>query len=166
MYLEMAEKVDKEMVERWKDDAEGMLTFVGFRSIPHSFEYNAGIVDWVVLSCRCGAARNVYPGHSTELAGHVGFVCCAYRSAALAIQRNSARSHPAIFSTYMVRLGQRALVDEPLYRSYLRTVGDLATTMGTSLSQGRLPTAKSSQASTHSRILFGGSREVARSVGG
>jgi len=173
MYLEKAEKQDREMVESWRRDADGILVFVGLCVISRTFTYNAVIVDWVVLSCRWGPAHNVCPGHSPELAGNLGLLSCTHLSAALTIERNSSycpldpvRSHPAIFSTYMVRLGQRTLVLEPLYQSYLRPGGEHATTMGTSLSQARLPTAKPSQASTHSHILFWGSRVVARSMDG
>jgi Family of unknown function (DUF6535) len=173
MYLERAEEEDRKMVESWKGDADGMLVFVRFCPIFRTFAYNAGIVDWFIFRCCCRTARNICPGHSAELAGHLSFLSRTYLSAALGIERNTShyplvpvRSHPAIFSTYIISLGQRVLVLEPLYQPYLRAVVDLASTMGTSLSQGRLPTAKPSQASTNSRILFGGCGEVARSIYG
>jgi hypothetical protein len=40
MYLKRASDEDKEMVESWKEDANGMLTFVRLQDISHYFAYN------------------------------------------------------------------------------------------------------------------------------
>jgi hypothetical protein len=40
MYLNRASDEDKEMVESWKEDANGMLTFVRLQTTPHISAYN------------------------------------------------------------------------------------------------------------------------------
>jgi hypothetical protein len=40
MYLSMVYHKDNEMVKSWKEDANGMLTFVRLQNISHSFAFN------------------------------------------------------------------------------------------------------------------------------
>jgi hypothetical protein len=70
MYLDRANAEDKEMVESWKGDAEGMLLFVSLQITSHTSAYDLEIIDWSILCCSRGIARIVCPEYSAGLAGH------------------------------------------------------------------------------------------------
>ena len=76
MYLEMAEEEDKKLAERWQANADGILIFVGLSPSNKVLHINSRIKDWFILSC-CGVVDlSVYPGHSTELTGHLQLLPC------------------------------------------------------------------------------------------
>jgi hypothetical protein len=74
MYLDRAMDEDKKMAEGWKDDAEGLLVFVGLRATSHSFAHNLESVEWFILGCRCSIARSDPPRYSAEFAGRVSLL--------------------------------------------------------------------------------------------
>ena len=81
MYLDRVIEEDRKMVESWKGDAEGMLTFVGLHTTSHTSTYNLEIVDWSLLCRGRSIACGVYPGYPAELAGHLSFLSRTYLSA-------------------------------------------------------------------------------------
>jgi hypothetical protein len=174
MYLDRAKDEDKKMVEGWKDDAEGLLVFVGPCTTSYSFSHNLESVDWFILGCRCSIARSNPPRYSAEFAGRLNLLLGTNLSATGFpiewIQNfhpvESVRSLPAIHPPYSSRMGQRALVPEPGYQSYLRPIGNVATAVGASLSNCCPPTVPAPQASTYSCILCARRRKLARSVDG
>lgn len=128
-------------MESWKGDAEGMLTFVGLQTTSHTSAYNLEIVDWSLLCRGRSIACSVRPGYSAELAGHLSFLSRTYLSAIFYPAEwvttfhsfKLVRPHQAFFSAYIERLGKRTLVFESCHQSVLRPIGDIATTVGTSL---------------------------------
>jgi hypothetical protein len=128
MYLNRAKEVDKNMAQSWKGDADGMLVFVSPHSIHHAFAYNLENVDWFILCCRCGIARGHHPGYSAKLTGHIGLLSRKHLSATKWDPGSHlAQSLSVIHPSYFGPLGQRALVYEPGYQSYLRRPSDVAT---------------------------------------
>ena len=54
MYLEMASEEDKKMAESWKDDADGILSFVCRYHLTQTFIHaNSLLVDRSILCCCC-----------------------------------------------------------------------------------------------------------------
>jgi hypothetical protein len=81
MYLDRVIEDDKRMVDSWKGDAEGMLTFVGLQTAFHTAAHNLEIVDWSLLCRSRSIACSVYPGYSAEPAGDLSFLSRTYLSA-------------------------------------------------------------------------------------
>ena len=172
MYLNRASDEDKEMVESWKEDANGMLTFVRFQTTPHPSAYNLRIIDRSILCCGRSIACSVRPESSAEPAGHLKFLSrTSLSSRVSAIEWVPTfhpveldRPHRAIHTAFLERLGQRALVLESGHESDLRPTVDIVTAMGASISKGRLPTLQPLQESTHSCVLQERCREAAISL--
>jgi hypothetical protein len=109
MYLDRVIEEDRRMVESWKGDAEGMLTFVGLQTTSHTSAYNLEIVDWSLLCRGRSIASSVYPGYSAELAGHLSLLSRTYLSAIFYPAEwvptfhsfELVRPHPAFFSAYI-----------------------------------------------------------------
>jgi hypothetical protein len=90
MYLDRAEDEDTKMAEGWKDDAEGLLVFVGPCTTSYSFSHNLESIDWFILGCRCSIARSNPPRYSAEFAGRLG-VLLGTNLSATAFQSNGTR---------------------------------------------------------------------------
>jgi hypothetical protein len=141
MYLDKVVEVDKKMVESWKEDTEGMLTFVGLQTTSHTSAYNLEIVDWSLLCRSRSIACSVYPRYSAEPPEHLSILSRTYLSAIFYPAEwlptfhsfNLARPHRALFSAFVERLGKRTLDFESCHQSVLRPVGDIDTAVGTSL---------------------------------
>jgi hypothetical protein len=141
MYLDRVIEDDRRMVESWKGDSEGILTFVGLQTTSHTSAYNLEIVDWSLLCRGCSIACSVYPGHSAELAGHLSFLSRTYLSAIFYPAEwvptfhsfKVVRPHRAFFCAYIECLGKRTLVFESCPQSVLRPISDIDTAVGTSL---------------------------------
>ena len=130
-----------------------------FALTSNASKYNKENVDRSILRCRCRIARGDRPGYSAKPAGHNSLLSRKYLSATEWHPGSLfAQSCSAIQPAYLGRLGQRPLVHEPGYQSYLRRIGDVATAVVASVSKGGLPTVQPSQASPYSRILFERSR--------
>ena len=161
MYLDRAIEEDTNMVESWKGDADGMLVFVRLQTTSHTSSYNLETVDRSILCRGCSITRIVRPEYSAELAGCFIFLSRAYLSATFYPTKWIPTSHPVelvrpyptVYTTYVGRLGQRALVHEPCRQSDLRPIGNIVTAVGASLSEGCLPTLQSPQTSTYSCLL-------------
>ena len=157
MYLNRANDEDKEMVESWKEDANGMLTFVRRQNISHSFAYNVWIIDWSILCRGRGIARVVRPKSFAEPTNNHKFLSRTY----LSTTEWDTAFHPvelirpqsAIHDAWIGRLGQRALVLESGHEPDLRSLVHLTATVGASLSKGGLPTLQPPQASAYSCVL-------------
>jgi hypothetical protein len=129
------------MVESWKEDTGGMLTFVGLQTTSHTSAYNLEILDWSLLCRGRNIACSVCPGYSAELAGRLSFLSRTYLSAIFYPVEwvptfhsfNLVRPHRALFSASIERLGKRTLVLESCHHSVLRSISDIDTAVGTSL---------------------------------
>ena len=172
MYLNRASDEDKEMVESWKEDANGMLTFVRLQTTPHTSAYNLRIVDGSILCCGRCIARSVRPKSSAEPASHFKLLSRTSLSGRISATEWIQTSHPveldrphrAIHTAFLERLGQRALVLESGHESDLRPTVDFATAVGASISKGRLSTLQPLQESTYSCVLQERCREAAISM--
>ena len=141
MYLDRVIEEDRRMVESWKGDADGMLTFVGLQTTSYTSAYNLQILDWSLLCRGRSIACGVYPGYSAELAGHLSFLSRTYLSAVFYPAEwvpafhsfHLDRPHPTFFSAYIECVGKRTLVFEPRHQSLLRPISDIAAAVGTSL---------------------------------
>jgi hypothetical protein len=126
-------------VKGWKEDADGMLTFVGLQTASRTSAYNLEFVDWSLLCRGRSIAFNLYPGYSAELTGHLSFLSRTNLSAIFHPAEwvptfhsfKLVRPHQAFFSFYIERLGKRTLVFESRHQSVLRPIGDIATAVGT-----------------------------------
>jgi hypothetical protein len=126
---------DKEMVESWKGDADGMLVFVRLYTTSHNSAYkNLEIVGWSILSCGRNVACSVYPGHPAKHARHLSFLSRKSLPIFHPVEFVQVQPHRTIHSAYIEYLGQRALVLESGHQSDLRSIGDIDTTMGAALS--------------------------------
>ena len=118
MYLDRVNERDRMMVESWKGDAEGILTFVCLQTASHTSAYNLEILDWSILCRGRSIACGVCPGYSAELAGHLSFLSRTYLSTIFYPAEwvptfhpfKLVRPHRAFFSAYIGCLGQRTLV--------------------------------------------------------
>lgn len=142
MYLGKAEEEDRNLVESWRGDADGMLIFVSLCAASYVFAYDIDIVDRLVLCCCCAVACGIHPRTSAELAGHVSLLPCTYLSAIFSVEWISGRHpidpvrpHRTIHPTYIRNLDQLLLVLELGDEFYLRPDGDVNTAVGASLSK-------------------------------
>ena len=118
MYLNKVIEEDRRMVESWKGDADGMLTFVRVHTASHNFAYNLEIVDWSLLCCGRGFTLIILPNYSAQLAGHIIILSRTTLSAIINPAEWIPTSHPvnlvrpsrAIRSAYIRCLGQWAMV--------------------------------------------------------
>jgi hypothetical protein len=141
MYLDRVIKDDRRMVESWKGDADGMLTFVGVQITSHTSAYNLEIVDWSLLCCGRRITLIIRPNYSAQPAGHLIILSRTYLSTIIYPAEWISTSHPvklgrpsrAIRSAYIRSLGQWALVLKSRPQSDLRPIGDIDTAMGASL---------------------------------
>jgi hypothetical protein len=149
MYLDRAIAEDKKMVESWKGDAEGMLVFVRLRiTLPPILVYNIEIVDWSLLCCGRRITRIIRPNYAAQPTGHLVVLSRTYLSAIVYPTEWISTSHPlelerpyrAIRSAFIIRLGQRALVLKSRHQFDVWPIGNIVTTVGTALSNARLPT--------------------------
>ena len=118
MYLDRVIEEDRRMVESWKGDADGILTFVGVHTASHNSAYNLEIVDWSLLCCSRGFTRIIRPKYSAQLAGYIIILSRTTLSAIInpaewiptSHSVNLVRPSRTIRSAYIRCLGQWALV--------------------------------------------------------
>jgi hypothetical protein len=78
MYLDKAIAGDKKMVEGWKVDADGMLTFVSLWTTSSTSAYDVEIVDWSILCCGRHISFSVYPEYSAKHARYLSVLSRKY----------------------------------------------------------------------------------------
>ena len=61
MYSKVADEEDKEMVERWKQDADGIILFVSYRVRILILCIIWKTIDWFILCCRRCAPFRISP---------------------------------------------------------------------------------------------------------
>ena len=118
MYINKVIEEDRRMVESWKGDADGMLTFVSVQTTSHNSAYNLEIVGWSLLCCGRGFTLIILPDYSAQLAGHIIVLSRTTLSTFINPAEWIPTSHPvnlvgpsqAIRPTYIGCLGQWALV--------------------------------------------------------
>ncbi len=79
MYLEMAAEEDRQRVENWKADADGMLIFVRLFS-NSMLRTDSIVIDRFIFCCCCIIGLGVDSGPSTESTGHLQLLSRKYLS--------------------------------------------------------------------------------------
>ena len=174
IYSKAADEEDNKMVERWQKDAEGILIFVSRRfAICLFFYINWNVIDWSILCCSCCSTCCHRPGRETKQSGYLGILPWQHLSGSRRPECNTpihsftARQTTPILSFEIRHLGEYSLVLELGDGCQLCFVGDIATSMGTSISpSGPACPVQSRKASANARILCRGRRQDAHSVGG
>ena len=140
MYLETADIEDREETERWKDECDVLLVFVGtlinlLSNTTLMFMLNN--VDWPFLRGPRGSSHHFYYGPSVK---STTILDGLYRKCSVFTcqhQHNSTHRSPSttrltqLFSSCIFNMGQRTLVVELGYQSYQRPAGGLYPPMGT-----------------------------------
>ena len=174
IYSKAAEDEDNKMVERWQKDADGILIFVSPPSCRHAsiIAYNWNVIDWSILCrSRCPSCRDS-PGSEAKQSGYLRILPWQHLSGSCRPERNSLihsfpyRQATLVLSFEICRLGEFSLVLEPGHEPQLRFVGDIVTSMGTSVSPSvsAFP-VQSGKASTNACILCRGRGQYAYSLG-
>ena len=120
MYCDAAEEEDKEMVERWQKDAEGILIFVS----PHIGIHAALSINWKTIDRSILCRRRGTPGcdrrrSETKQSGYFCILSWEYLRVSRRPERNTCfRSLPcrptaSVLSSEICRLGEFTLVLEP-----------------------------------------------------
>jgi hypothetical protein len=120
MYVERAEKEDKELADRWQKDADGILIFVSIHVSPHKLTIVTSIiiVDRFILCRSCGIRCSFDPGFEAK---STGYLCILSREHLSTTRRPEHISciHPCqsssttpILSTDICSLGQLIMVPE------------------------------------------------------
>ena len=141
IYTKAADDEDNKMVERWQKDADGILIFVSPRiGIRLSLLINWNIIDrFILCRSRCTPRRDS-PGPQAEQSGYLRILPWQHLPGSCRPERNplinssSFRQTALILSFEIFRLGEFSLVLELGHEPQLCFVGDILTSMGTSLS--------------------------------
>ena len=162
MYLEGADIVDKEETERWGNECDVLLVFVGTLinllsdATPMLMLNN---VDWYFLRGSRGSSFHFYHRPSVKSTAILNGL---YRKCSVfARQRhyNSAHHSPSTAqltqfpSPGTFNMGQRTLVLEPGYQSYQRSAGGLYPSMGAFVPSGYSATTEPAGPCQNSYIL-------------
>ena len=162
MYSKVAEEEDNKMAELWQKDADGILIFVSRRDSVHiSLNTNWNAIDGVILCCCRRTACCVYPGPEAKPPGHLRILSQEHLSASRQpkhVQRvHSLRcsSTNPLHSPEICYLGEFTLVFKFSCQSYLCSLGNAVTSMGTSIRQEHsTATVQSREESADACILF------------
>ena len=173
IYSKATDEEDNKMVERWQKDADGILIFVSSHvAISLSLHTNRNIIDWFILRrSRCPPCC-YRPGPETNQSGYLRVLPRQHLSGSRRPERNNLiysfprRQTTLIFSSEIFHLGEHSLVLELGDECQLCLVGDIVTSMGTSICPSSSACAvQSRKASANACILCRGGREDAYSVG-
>jgi hypothetical protein len=173
IYSDAAKHEDKEMVERWQKDAEGIVIFVSPRiGIHTSSHINWNALDRSILCRSCCAPCCDRPGPKTRHSGYLRILPWKHLSGSRRPERNTfIYSFPysqttSILSSEICCLGELPLVPELGHGPQLCFVGHIVTTMGTSISpSGSSCPVQSRKASANACILCQGHGQGAYFVG-
>jgi hypothetical protein len=141
MYSKAADEEDDKMVERWQKDADGILIFVSPRvAICLSLHINWNTIDRSILRCSRCPPRCYRPGPETKQSGYLRFLPRQHLSGSRRPKCNTLiysfprRQTSPILSSEIFRLGEHSLVLELGDECQLCFMGDIVTSMGTSIS--------------------------------
>ena len=173
IYSKAADEEDNKMVERWQKDADGILIFVSPRvAICLSLHINWNAIDRSILRRRRCPPRCYRPGPETKQSGYLRVLsrqhlsgsrrpeCYTFTYSFLRCQTTP------ILSSEIFRLGEYSLVLELGDECQLCFVGNIVTSMGTSICpSGSACAVQSRKSSANACILCRGRRQDAYSVG-
>jgi hypothetical protein len=76
MYVERAEKEDKDLADRWQKDADGILIFVSLHISLHTVSVVImNFIDRIILCCSCSIGRGVHPRLEAKSTGYHRILC-------------------------------------------------------------------------------------------
>lgn len=165
LYSKIAEGDDDKMAERWQKDTKGLLIFV---SACHGVDVQVHIIinwntiDWFVLRYSCCTTRCHHPGHKAKSSRHLRILSRANLSDSRRSKWHGTRHifsfhcryTTSVFPSNICHLGKFALVLESSDQHYVCSLGDITTTMCTSVHHGHPELmVQSTEASTKARIL-------------
>ena len=141
IYSKAADDEDNKMVERWQKDADGILIFVSHRvDICLSLNINRSTIDRSIFCrSRCTPCRHS-PGPQAEQSGYLHILPWKHLSGSRRPKHNTVirffpcRQATLILSFEIFRLGEFSLVLELGNEPQLCFLGDILTSMGTSIS--------------------------------
>ena len=173
VYSKAAEDVDKNMAEHWQKDAKEIVIFVSPSVDIHtSSQIIRNALDRSILCRSLGPSCCFRPGPETKQSGYLGFLPRQHLSGPGRPERNTliysfpSRKIALILSSEICRLGEYSLVLELGDELELCIVGDIVTTMGTSIYRsGSACPVQSGKASSDACILCRGRGQDAYSVG-
>ena len=158
MYLEMATKDDKKLIEGWKAEAEGIFIFVYYYLLQVLPTLHLIGIDGSILRCCCVVDYSFHSGTSTKSTGHLELLPCQYLSSYN--QRRCTRhlEFPPYFpspilSTRICSLGQCSLALEPGHQSYVCCARKFSAAMGAKIPRGHGATLWSTEASSGPCVL-------------
>ena len=163
IYSKAAEEEDNKMVERWQKDADGILIFVSPRMDIHAdLCINWNTIDrFILCRCRCTPLRD-RPGPQAKQSGYLCFLPWKHLPGSRRSGRNTCfhlihRQATPVFSSEICCLGEFTLVLELGYEPQLCTVGNIVTSMGTSIYPSHTTcTVQSREAGANACILCRG----------
>jgi hypothetical protein len=173
IYSKAAEDEDNKRVEHWQKDAEGIVIFVSLCVDIHmSSHINWNTLDRSILcSSRCPSCC-YRPGPETKQPGYLSILPWQHLSDPSRPERNTfiytfpCRQTAPILSSQICGLGEYSLVLELSNECQLCFVGDIVTTMGTSISpSGSASPVQSRKASADACVLCRGRGEDANFLG-
>ena len=164
MYSKAADEEDNKMVERWQKDADGILIFVSPPvAICLPLHINWNTIDWSILRCSRSPPCCYRPGPETKQSGHLRFLPRQHLSGSRRPELNTLiYSFPRhkttpILSSEIFHLGEYSLVLELGDECQLCFLGDIVTSVGTSISpSGSACSVQSRKASANACILCRG----------
>ena len=173
VYSKAAKDVDKNMAEHWQKDAEGIVIFVSPGVHIHTSSHiNRNALDRSILCRSLCPSCYFRPGPETKQSGYLGILPWQHLSGPGRPERNTlihsfpSRKAAPILSSEICGLGEHTMVLELGDESQLCFMGDIVTTMGTSISQsGSACPVQSRKASANACILCGGRGQDACPVG-
>ena len=173
IYSKAAQDEDNKMVERWEKDADGILIFVSpyVHTCPF-LHINWNTVDWSILCCSCCPPHHDCPGSEAKQSGYLRILPWKHLSGSRwpkcnsLIHSFSCRQATLILSFEICCLGEFSLILKPGHEPQLCVVGNIVTSMGTSifLSVSAFP-VQSRKLSTNASILCRGHGQYAHSLG-
>jgi hypothetical protein len=173
MYSKAADEEDNKMVERWQKDADGILIFVSPRvAICLPLHINWNTIDRSILRrSRCPPCC-YRPGPETKQSGYLRFLPRQHLSGSRQPKCNTLiysfprRQTTPILSCEIFCLGEYSLVLELGDECQLCFLGDIVTSMGTSICpSGSACAVQSRKSSADSCILCRGRGQDAYPVG-
>ena len=130
-------------------------------------------IDRFILRCCCCTPFCDRPGSEAKQSGHLRFLSWEHLRSARRPEHNTS-THPflfhqttSVFPSEIRHLGELTMVSKPSHQCFMCSVGDILTTMGTSIYQAHsTSTVQSGKTGTNACIFCRGRGQDVYSLGG
>src|SRR6266851_4862691 len=163
LYSKIAEEEDNKMTDRWQKDADGILIFVSdLLAVLIALYITCSTVDGSIFCYGRCAACSVRPGSQAKFTRHLRILSWAHLSDSCRSKHHGiTHVHPIhyrhaapVLSSEIRCLGEFTLVFEPGDQSYMCSLGNIVTSMVTSIHQTHpAVTMQPGEASTIARFF-------------